>query len=234
MNGLVSRRHSGIVVAAHAQVGGTLVSLLLLFTPAGSPTASAMWWGALSGLGAGIGVAFRYRAMRRGPMSVVAPISDVGALALPAVFGIALLGERPSPLALGGIVGQPASDLVVIRRRARTARTWCAGGVGRPSRLRRAVHRNGPGHWRRRVVSGHRQPNRLGLGQRRVGRQHCGGAAAVRETGRNCAGGRRRRQPLRSTRPFASGATAARRTHHPRTAPGPLCAAAAIASLSLA
>lgn len=129
VNGLVSRRHSGVVVAAYAQVGGTLVSLLLLAAPAGSSNASAMWWGALSGLGTGIGVAFLYRAMQRGPMSVVVPISDVGALALPVVFGMALLGERPSPLALGGIVASlPAIWLVSGGKHA-------PGGRGVPDAL---------------------------------------------------------------------------------------------------
>ncbi|MGP4015226.1 EamA family transporter [Saccharopolyspora sp. 5N708] len=118
VNGLVSRRYAGTVVAAYAQVGGTLVSLLLLAVPTGSATVPAVCWGAISGLGTGIGVAFLYQAMRRAPMSVVVPISDVGAVTLPVAFGIALLDERPSPLALGGIVASiPAIWLVSAGKR---------------------------------------------------------------------------------------------------------------------
>ncbi|MBB5154670.1 EamA family transporter [Saccharopolyspora phatthalungensis] len=133
VNGLVSRRFSGIVVAAHAQVGATLVSLLLLAFPIGPATPSAVCWGAISGLGTGIGVTLLYRAMQRGPMSVVVPISDVGAVTLPVVFGIALLDERPTPLALCGIAASvPAIWLVSGGKRASRR---APGGRGVPDAL---------------------------------------------------------------------------------------------------
>jgi drug/metabolite transporter (DMT)-like permease len=133
VNGLVSRRFAGVVVAAYAQVGGTIISLLLLAAPTGSATASAVFWGAVSGLGTGVGVAFLYRAMQREPMSVVVPISDVGAVTLPVVFGIALLDERPSPVALGGIVASvPAIWLVSGGKRVSRS---APGGRGVPDAL---------------------------------------------------------------------------------------------------
>lgn len=105
VNGLVSRRHSGVTVAVLAQLGGTALSVVLAsLAPHGNPTGSAFLWAVTSGLGTGIGVAFLYRAMSRGPMSVVAPVSDLAGVALPVLAGIVVLGEHPSPFALAGIV----------------------------------------------------------------------------------------------------------------------------------
>jgi drug/metabolite transporter (DMT)-like permease len=113
VSGLVSRRHPGVLVAAYAQLGGTAVSFVLLSVPNGTLTGSALVWGALSGFGTGIGVAFLYRAMHAGAMSIVVPLSDLGALFLPVLFGVLLLQERPSALAVGGIVASfPAIWLV--------------------------------------------------------------------------------------------------------------------------
>jgi uncharacterized membrane protein len=53
-----------------------------------------------------------YRGLARGQMSVVGPLSAVGAAVVPVLAGVAL-GERPSPLAIGGVVALPAIGLVV-------------------------------------------------------------------------------------------------------------------------
>ncbi|MCI2417042.1 DMT family transporter [Saccharopolyspora sp. K220] len=179
VNGLVSRRYAGVVVAAYAQVGGTAVSLLLLAAPTGSATAQAVCWGAISGLGTGIGVAFLYRAMQRAPMSVVVPTSDVGAVTLPVAFGIALLGERPSPLALGGIVASipaiwlvsagerasrsaPMSSNSALRRRNRCshAHRWFSEVVLRRQSGDPAARRRDP-HRQRRASGGRGVPDAL-------------------------------------------------------------------------
>jgi uncharacterized membrane protein len=53
-----------------------------------------------------------YRGLARGQMSVVGPLSAVGAAVVPVLVGVAL-GERPSPLAIGGVlVALPAIGLV--------------------------------------------------------------------------------------------------------------------------
>lgn len=110
VNGLVSRRHNGLTVALHAQLGGTVLGLLLaLFLGAGSATFTDYGWGAMSGVGTGVGVAFLYRAMSQGAMSVVVPVSDVGAVALPVLVGVCFLGERPSLPAWVGIAVVPAA-----------------------------------------------------------------------------------------------------------------------------
>ncbi|GAA2288438.1 multidrug transporter [Streptomyces ruber] len=104
VNGVVSRRHDGLTVALHAQLGGTALGLsLALFMGGGSATLADYGWGALSGVGTGVGVAFLYRAMSTGAMSVVVPVSDVGAVALPVLVGVCVLGERPALPAWVGI-----------------------------------------------------------------------------------------------------------------------------------
>ncbi|WP_407564469.1 EamA family transporter [Streptomyces sp. 184] len=107
-----------MTVALYAQMYGSAVSLAAALvavaaTGAGGPDAAGPAWGAVSGVGTGIGVAFLYRAMARGAMSVVVPTSDVTAVAVPVVLGITLLGERPAAAALAGIAAAfPALWLV--------------------------------------------------------------------------------------------------------------------------
>ncbi|MFI6428559.1 EamA family transporter [Promicromonospora sp. NPDC050880] len=133
VNGVVSRTWNGVTVAAVAQVGGTVLSVpVAVLLPAGHPTAGTLWWGALSGLGTGVGVAFLYRAMSRGPMSVVAPVSDLAGVALPVVVGVTLLHERPSPLAVAGILLALVAVWLVSRRRP-------APGAGGSRGVRRTV-----------------------------------------------------------------------------------------------
>ena len=59
--------------------------------------------GAIAGIGGGAGVAFLYRGLATARMSVVAPLSAVGAALLPVAIGL-LTGERPNALAVAGIV----------------------------------------------------------------------------------------------------------------------------------
>ncbi|MEV4150343.1 DMT family transporter [Amycolatopsis sp. NPDC049691] len=101
VSGLASRQAPGMTVSLYAQVAGTVVTVPLAF--GSTTTASALGWGALSGLGTGVGVAFLYRAMGKGAMSLVVPASDVAAVVLPVLFGLLLLGQRLSPIALTGV-----------------------------------------------------------------------------------------------------------------------------------
>ncbi len=102
--GLATRRASTIPIVLLSQFSG-LVSLVLLLPllPASSPTRPDMIWGAVAGLTGGIGVALLYRALAIGVMAVVAPTTAVCAVAIPVVVSI-ILGERPAPLAVIGIV----------------------------------------------------------------------------------------------------------------------------------
>lgn len=113
-SGVLSRRASSYAIAVVGQAGGTLlvlVAALLVADPHVSP--ASLGWGALSGVGTGLGVAFLYRGMATGRMSVVVPLSDVAAVALPVLLGVVVLGDRPALLAWGGIlVSLPALWLV--------------------------------------------------------------------------------------------------------------------------
>jgi drug/metabolite transporter (DMT)-like permease len=76
------------------------------------PSLRAVAWGLASGLAGGAGTLVLYRGLARGQMSVVGPVSAVGAAVVPVAAGVAL-GERPSMLAVAGVlVALPAIVLV--------------------------------------------------------------------------------------------------------------------------
>lgn len=111
--GLLSRRVAAPAVAAFAQLFATAV-VIVTATRVAAPalTGPALAWGALSGVGNAMGTVFLYRGFGVGRMSVVAPLSAVCTAGLPVLVGVSL-GERPSPLAIGGIVAAiPAVWLV--------------------------------------------------------------------------------------------------------------------------
>jgi drug/metabolite transporter (DMT)-like permease len=103
VGGLLSRRTSVWQVAFVVQLSGAACLVLVALAAGGEPSGAALAWGALSGIGSGLGTAFLYRGLANGRMSVVAPLSAVGAAALPVLVGL-VTGERPSALAWLGIV----------------------------------------------------------------------------------------------------------------------------------
>ena len=104
VGGAVSKRAGAIRSVLLSQAVGSLLTVLLLpVLGSGSPSRDALWWGAAAGIGGGTGVLLLYRGLAIGRMSVVAPITGVEAAGVPVVFALAV-GERPSPLALGGVV----------------------------------------------------------------------------------------------------------------------------------
>ncbi|TDE95978.1 DMT family transporter [Occultella glacieicola] len=118
LGGILSRRGSFVAIALVGQVTGlvfSLVAVLLLPEVAAGPEDLA--WGALSGVGTGLGMLFLYRGLSRGHMSVVVPISAVGGVALPILVGVALLGERPSVLSWLGIAAAVPAIWLVSRVR---------------------------------------------------------------------------------------------------------------------
>ncbi len=114
--GLATRRASTIPIVLLSQLSG-LISLLLLLPLLGSasPTRSDMVWGVVAGLTGGIGVALLYRALAIGTMAVVAPTTAVCAVTIPVVVSV-VLGERPPPLAVIGIVLGVVSIVLVSRQ----------------------------------------------------------------------------------------------------------------------
>jgi drug/metabolite transporter (DMT)-like permease len=130
--GLLSRRVSFLLVGALAQLIATVGTVVIVpFTSPPQPHVAALAWGAASGAGGALGTLALYRGLAAGQMAVAAPLSGVGAAALPAIAGF-LLGERPSRLAITGIVlALPAVWLVSTQDRGRRepGRQRLAAGV---------------------------------------------------------------------------------------------------------
>jgi drug/metabolite transporter (DMT)-like permease len=121
LSGLLARRAGSYAVAVLGQLGGlVLVGGSAVLVPSSGLVVSDLAWGALSGLGTGIGVAFLYRGLSIGNMSVVVPLSDVGALVLPVVIGVLLLGDRPTLLAWVGVAAAIPALWLVSRTGAAT------------------------------------------------------------------------------------------------------------------
>jgi uncharacterized membrane protein len=102
LGGMATKRSPLTSVLLGAQVVGLPVLLVLVPVAGGSPTGRALLFGGLAGLGGALGVACLYRGLAIGRMSVVAPVTAVGAAVLPVGWGLAG-GERPSDVALAGV-----------------------------------------------------------------------------------------------------------------------------------
>src|SRR5438270_2450072 len=88
--GLLSRRFGSITVsvmssAAAATLAWTALALSAVLSDLPGPSVRAIAWGLASGLGGGIGSLALYRGLARGQMSVVGPVSAVGAAVLPVI-----------------------------------------------------------------------------------------------------------------------------------------------------
>ncbi len=112
VGGFVSRRTSAWSVAVVAQLSATLSTTLIALFVDGSPTSQDYAWSALAGAASGVGAGFLYRGFSSGRMSVVAPVSAVGAAVVPVLAGTAG-GERLSLVVwLGILVALPGIWLV--------------------------------------------------------------------------------------------------------------------------
>jgi drug/metabolite transporter (DMT)-like permease len=113
-SGGVAARHFGPL---RVSVIGCFVASVLGWAVLGvaggpGPSVHAVAWGLGSGVAGGAGTLVLYRGLARGQMSVVGPVSAVGAAVVPVVAGVAL-GERPGLLAVAGVlVSLPAIVLV--------------------------------------------------------------------------------------------------------------------------
>ena len=112
--GLASRRTSPWPVAFVATLAAFAGALALMLLTDGSPTRADLGWGAVAGVGSGVGGAFLYRGLAAGRMGVVAPISAVGAALLPVCVGVAT-GERPALLVWLGVAAAVPGIWLVSR-----------------------------------------------------------------------------------------------------------------------
>jgi drug/metabolite transporter (DMT)-like permease len=112
IGGVGARRFSSWQVVLVGQVAGAVVMLAAGLTFPGRPVPEAFAWAILAGVGSATGSIFLFRGLARGRMGLVAPISAVGAAALPVMAGVAF-GDRPSWLAwIGMLVALPGIWLI--------------------------------------------------------------------------------------------------------------------------
>ena len=111
--GLLSRRLGSLQVNVIGGLGAvTLAWAAILLVPGPGPSVRAIGWGLAAGLGGGVGSLVLYRGLARGQMSVVGPVSAVGAAVVPVLAGLAM-GERPGVVTMTGVVlALPAIALV--------------------------------------------------------------------------------------------------------------------------
>jgi drug/metabolite transporter (DMT)-like permease len=103
LGGLASRRATVFGVVALSQLAG-LVALLALLPWLGGPVTRAdLGWGAAAGLVGATGLLVFFRALSRGVMSVIAPVTAVTAAAVPVLAGL-LDGNRIGTVAGVGIL----------------------------------------------------------------------------------------------------------------------------------
>jgi uncharacterized membrane protein len=111
--GLVSRRYAaepttGMVIAI--EVVCTAVGVILF--PGHGPRPAALEWGALSGLGGGVGTLALYRGLSAGAMAIVGTVSAVLAAVVPVLVGLALGNHLSVGAATGIAIAVPAIALV--------------------------------------------------------------------------------------------------------------------------
>ncbi|MCU1488028.1 MAG: protein of unknown function transrane [Actinomycetia bacterium] len=128
--GLSSRRLTPTVVVQASQlVGLASLTVALFVVPDQHFVGIDVARGAIAGTVGLVGLVLLYRGLAAGAMSIVAPVTAVGAAVLPVAWGL-LDGERPSALALLGVVlaltavllvSSPATDGVPVPGRVREA-----------------------------------------------------------------------------------------------------------------
>jgi uncharacterized membrane protein len=112
VGGIVSRRVSAWSVAVVGNASATVCIALVALAVPGEPTARDFGWAALAGVATGAGTGFLYRGFASGRMSVVAPVSAVGAAVVPVLAGV-VGGERFAlPVWFGIVAALPGIWLV--------------------------------------------------------------------------------------------------------------------------
>jgi drug/metabolite transporter (DMT)-like permease len=112
VGGVASRRAGASVVTVISQAAGFAVLLPALLLLPDLPQREALIWGAVAGLGGGIGLAVFFRALATGVMAIVSPVTAAAAAGLPVVAAI-LLGQQVGPMTWVGLgVGLVAVLLV--------------------------------------------------------------------------------------------------------------------------
>lgn len=104
VGGFAARAATPWAVVVAGQIGGGLTMLAVALASPGRPEAHHLGWAALAGAGSAVGTVHLYRGLASGRSSLVAPLSAVGATAVPVLAAVALGGDRPTALVWAGIV----------------------------------------------------------------------------------------------------------------------------------
>jgi drug/metabolite transporter (DMT)-like permease len=103
VGGLASRRVAAIAVVATTQSAGLVVAVVAIAaTATGPPPADQILFGLAAGAIGGVGLVAFYRGLAVGSMTLIAPISALGAL-VPVTVDLAS-GRDPGPVVLAGMV----------------------------------------------------------------------------------------------------------------------------------
>lgn len=136
VGGLLSRRAGYLAITVWGYLCGLAFAVAAAVVVSRTADLDDLAWGALSGVGSGIGTLFLFRGLSHGAMAVVVPISAVCGMGIPVLVGVLVGGERPSVLAWVGVaVALPALWLVAgasdgSGRRPTAALDGLAAGVG--------------------------------------------------------------------------------------------------------
>lgn len=103
LGGAVTRRTTALRVLTWCVPVGLGIVLVAALLGGGGPAPGPLAWGFAAGLAGGTGLITFYRALARGPMNVVAPVSALAAAVLPVGAGIAR-GERPDASVAVGVL----------------------------------------------------------------------------------------------------------------------------------
>lgn len=112
IGGVLSSRIRPWTAAFTGQAAGGLLLVAICCIDGTALTWPTVGWGAVAGVGGGVGLICLYRGLATGRMGVVAPLSGVLAALVPAAVGV-VSGDRPSPTSWVGIAAAlPATWLV--------------------------------------------------------------------------------------------------------------------------
>jgi drug/metabolite transporter (DMT)-like permease len=88
--------------------------LVLALIVGGDITGDSIFWGGLCGISQAFGIWWFYAALGAGPIAVVSPLTAILVAGIPVGVGLAL-GERPGPVAGGGVVLALVAVVLVSR-----------------------------------------------------------------------------------------------------------------------
>jgi uncharacterized membrane protein len=114
IGGVTSRRASTLAVVVVSQLAGLvlLAAATPFIQPVATPSRADLLWGALAGMGGGVGVGLLYRALAIGTMAVVAPITASCAVLLPVMADVGAGARLPVQTTAGIVLAIVAIVLV--------------------------------------------------------------------------------------------------------------------------